>query len=90
MLTIYCYYQNPKNGLQSCLDSLVVYCECWKLKINVNKTKVMIFSKGKIKKENFSFSINNEHTCIEVADKYKYLCIMLNFNGNLKHAAEHM
>ena len=81
-----------KNGLQSCLDSLVVYCESWTLKINVNKTKVMIFSKGKIKKENFSFSIrvNNEHTCIEVADKYKYLGIMLNFNGNLKHAAEHM
>ena len=77
-----------KNGLQSCIDSLAVYCECWKLKINVNKTKVMIFSKGKIKKENFSFSINNEH--IEIVDKYKYLGIMLNFNGNLKHAAEHM
>ena len=78
-----------ENGLQSCLDSLVVYYECWKLKINVNKTKVMIFSKGKIKKENVSFSINNEHTCI-VVDKYKYLGIMLNFNGNLKHVAEHM
>ena len=48
----------------------------------------MIFSKGKIKKENFSFSINNEH--IEIVDKYKYLGIMLYFNGNLKHAAEHM
>ena len=32
-----------RKGLQSCLDSLATYCECWKLKINVNKTKIMIF-----------------------------------------------
>ena len=77
-----------KNDLQSYLDSIATYCECWKLKINVDKTKIMIFSKGKIKTDKLIFTINN--TQIEVVDKYKYLGIMLNFNGNLKHVAEHM
>ena len=58
------------------------------MKINVDKTKTMIFSKGKIKTDKLNFTINN--TQIEVVDKYKYLGIMLNFNGDLKHAAEHM
>jgi hypothetical protein len=38
-----------EKGLQSCLDSLNSYCNRWKLKINVTKTKVMVFSKGKRK-----------------------------------------
>ena len=74
-----------KKGLQSCLDSLATYCECCKLKINVDKTKIMIFPKGKIKTDKLNFTINNTQK-----DKYKYLGIMLNFNSNLKHAAEHM
>ena len=31
-----------KEGLQPCLDSLQMYCDRWKLKINVDKTKVII------------------------------------------------
>ena len=47
----------------------------------------MIFSTGKIKTDKLNFTINK--TQVEIVDKYKYLGIMLNFNGNLKHAAEH-
>ena len=36
-----------EKGLQSCLDSLQSYCDRWKLKVNIDKTKVMIFSSGK-------------------------------------------
>ena len=52
------------------------------------KQRYWFFSKGKIKTDKLNFNINN--TQIEIVDKYKYLRIMLNFNGNLKHAAERM
>ena len=77
-----------KEGLQSCLDSLHVYCVYWKLKINIEETKVMIFSAGKIKTENMKFKLND--SVIEIVDKYKYLGILLSYNGNFKHAADHM
>ena len=44
-----------KEGLQSCLDSLQIYCDHWKLNINSVKSKVMIFSSRKYKTENPSF-----------------------------------
>lgn len=56
--------------------------------MNINKTKVIIFSKGKKDFSKFNFSING--TAIEIVEKYKYLGIILYFNGNLKHAAEHL
>jgi hypothetical protein len=31
-------------GLQSCLDKLSDYCDQWNLRVNINKTKVMIFT----------------------------------------------
>lgn len=76
-----------EKGLQACLDSLGIYCNRWKLKVNITKTKVMIFSKGK-KKSAIKFKINGQN--IETVDKYKYLGMLISFNGNLKHAAEHM
>ena len=38
------------EDLQRALDMLKMYCEFWGLDINVRKTKVMIFSRGKIRK----------------------------------------
>jgi hypothetical protein len=77
-----------EKGLQSCLDSLNSYCNRWKLKINITKTKVMVFRKGKRKFSQFNFTTDSQH--IEVVEKYKYLGVILSYNGNLKHAAEHM
>ena len=36
-----------KGGLQHCLNKLNSYCITWRLQINLKKTKIMIFSKGK-------------------------------------------
>ena len=48
------------------LQILKIYCELWGLDINVRKTKVMIFSRGKIRKmPKFSF---NEETVDVVWD----------------------
>ena len=38
-----------ENKMQKSLSTLHEYCEEWKLKVNVTKTKVMIFSLGKIR-----------------------------------------
>ena len=35
-----------KDGLQSQIDSLYEYCQKWKLRINVKKTKSMVFNRG--------------------------------------------
>ena len=37
------------NGLQNLLDNFEKYCDEWKLKVNINKTKVVVFSKRKSK-----------------------------------------
>ena len=77
-----------KEDLQSCLDSLNVYCDYWKLRINTEKTKVMVFSAGKIKTDNIKFTLNKSDN--EIVDNYKYLGILLTYNGNFKYAVDHM
>ena len=63
------------EDLQRALDILKIYCEFWGLDINVRKTKVMIFSRGKIRKmPKFNF---NEET-VDVVWDYKYLGVKLN------------
>ena len=41
--------------LQMSLDKLYEYCCMWHLSINVCKTKIIVFSKGKIRKKNCVF-----------------------------------
>ena len=38
-----------EGEMQRSLNTLHEYCEEWKLKINVMRTKIMIFSRGKIR-----------------------------------------
>jgi hypothetical protein len=59
-----------KEGLQSQIDKLSDYCTKWKLKVNIKKTKIMIFNRGNrfIKSD---FDINN--VAIENVKTMKYL-----------------
>ena len=41
-------FAHSKNGLQNMLDKLSIYCNRWKLKVNTEKTKIMIFEKGRV------------------------------------------
>jgi len=36
------------SELQTLLDTFYRYCITWKMKVNVDKTKIMIFSKGRM------------------------------------------
>ena len=73
------------EDLQRALDILKIYCELWGLDINVRKTKVMIFSRGKIRKmPKFNF---NEET-VDVVWDYKYLGVKFNYNNKFKKAQQ--
>ena len=56
-------FAKSKQNLQKCLDGLEQYCDKWKLKINTDKTKIMIFSQGKPQIDNHNFKIwDNTHS----------------------------
>ena len=50
---------NSKENLQKCLDGLKHYCEKWKLEVNANKTKIIIFSKGRPLTGNYNFMLGD-------------------------------
>ena len=71
--------------LQRTLDILKIYYEFWGLDINVRKTKVMIFSRGKIRKiPKFNF---NEET-VDIVWDYKYMGVKFNYNNKFKKAQQ--
>ena len=66
-------------SLQAMLYDIENYCNTWKLKINTNKTKVIIFEKSNIH-TTFDFYFYNEK--LEVVTSFKYLGIYFFKNGN--------
>ena len=41
-------FSETEDGLQQGLNVLEAYCERWKLTVNIDKTKIMVFRKGGI------------------------------------------
>jgi hypothetical protein len=67
------------NGLQNALNAFSLYCKQWKLKVNINKNKIMVFSKRKFGIDSF-FLFDN--TKLEVCEDISYLGITFNYNGS--------
>ena len=69
-----------KDGLQKCLDNLESYCTKWKLEINMEKTKVILFNRqgSLIKKHKFTYKLNH----IDIAREYKYLGFIFTCSGS--------
>ena len=65
--------------LQNALNAMCQYCETYNLCVNTSKTKVVIFSKGKIRLKPV-FTYNNAP--LEVVDDFIYLGVKLNYNGS--------
>ncbi len=65
-----------EHELQSLLDSVNDWCMNWKLKINMDKTKIIHFRQKKTKRTEFPFHIGTD--TVDIIDKYKYLGIYLN------------
>jgi hypothetical protein len=69
--------------LQCALDGLHDYCQYWNLTVNTSKTKIVIFSRGKIRKIPM-LKIGND--VVDVIFDYAYLGIVFNYNGKFKKA----
>jgi hypothetical protein len=70
--------ESPQE-LQNLLDSFDDYCSVWKLKVNAEKNKIMIFTNGRLP-QNLKFSLHGLE--LEVVDNFTYLGITLSKTGN--------
>ena len=64
-------FANDKELLQLSLNILQNYCKRWKLKVNTQKTKVMVFKKGGRLQYNISFYYDGAE--LEIVSKFVYL-----------------
>ena len=78
--------ESPKD-LQNSINLMEEYCHLWKLKINVSKSKVTVFSRGKIRnRPEFYFGENK----LDVVFHYIYLGLNFNFNGKFTVAKKEL
>ena len=76
-----------EEGLKNCLTSLEAYCKEWGLKVNPDKTKVLVFNKPFTKNvKNLSFVI--DEAPIKVTNSYTYLGIEVSNTGHFGKATE--
>ncbi len=74
--------ETPQD-LQNMLNTLYSYCYKWKLKVNASKTKIVIFSRGVVRKHpEWFFGLQK----LEVVSSYVYLGVKFNCNGKFTEA----
>ena len=66
------------DDLQNQLDWFCEYCKQWKLKVNIDKTKVMVFSNGRMPKCRFKLESQN----IEIVKEFVYLGVVFSRGGS--------
>ena len=64
-------FSETVDGLRNGLNCMNQYCQKWKLRVNIQNTKVMVFRKGGILRRNTRFYYE-EHE-IEIVNKFAYL-----------------
>ena len=57
-----------------------MYCQTWKLRVNIGKTKIVIFGKGRLRQ---GTTFYYENSTIEIEIKFKYLGVYLTNPGPL-------
>ncbi|XP_061174937.1 uncharacterized protein LOC133184104 isoform X3 [Saccostrea echinata] len=73
------------SDLQKSLDVFAEYCDIWKLRVNIAKTKVLIFSKGPMAKRKFLYN----GVAIENVREFCYLGLFLSRSGKFNNAKKH-
>ena len=77
------------RGLQNSVDKMSTFYESLELKINIKKTKVMIFNKRGIRLDKkFSFTVNNSK--LEITNEYQYLGLKLRPSGSMNFAVQEL
>ena len=69
--------------LQKALNAVKDYCDTWHLTVNASKTKIVVFSRGKVRRiPEFVY----DGGVLEVVYDFVYLGVTFNYNGNFKKA----
>ena len=76
--------ESPEE-LQKALDAVHRYCKTWKLTVNIAKTKIVVFSKGRIRRIP-TFMCGENTRKLEVASEYFYLGTLFPSNNSMKPA----
>ena len=71
-------FAESEEDLQDALSAMFNYCNTWKLQVNVQKTKIVDFSGGKISKIPNLFV---SPKLLDVVDNYTYLGVKFIFNS---------
>lgn len=71
------------KGLQDSINILSEFCQTWKLNINIDKTKVVVFNR---KQQVHQAPLILDDMQLEYVTSYKYLGIILSSNGSFKPA----
>ena len=67
-------FSDDKDTLQYALNVFEDYCNEWQLTVNIQKTKIVNFSRGRANKR---YRFTYQDKTIEIVDEYKYLGIFL-------------
>ena len=76
-------FSYTKEGLQTLLDRLNLYCKTWGITVNIDKTVVMVCKKGN-KLENIELFYDNHK--LNIVTKFTYLGVTLSSNGSYLQA----
>ena len=69
---------DDEKHFQNLLNYFAEYCKRWHLKININKTKIMVFG-GNNRSNNKFFTLNG--IIVEIVKEFKYLGVLFTQNG---------
>lgn len=79
-------FSNDEAEFQTCLDEFNDYCTMWKLNVNYDKTKIIVFNARNL--NGMRFKIGEHET--EVTDQYKYLGTLLFKSGSFINTKKHI
>ena len=79
-------FSETAEGLQNGLNCMYQYCQKWKLSVNTQKSKVMVFRKGGVLRRNTHFHYG-EHE-LEIVSKFTYLGIVFSTGGAFTEAQQ--
>ena len=74
------------TALQTMIDNLYSYCMKWSLKVNLDKSKIMIFRNHSRAPQCYDWKYGNQH--IDIVNNYTYLGVNISYNLSFKKHLE--
>ena len=75
------------EGLQKMLDSLATYTQTWKLSVNIDKTKILVFRNGGTLHRNEQWFYGGKK--LDIVNQFNYLGLLFNYNGKFFQTQKH-